>query len=523
MQPAGASAMKKLGGSNADLIDGSADAADLSSDDEEGIPEGWHIVKTTDNVVYYWNEVTDETSWSPPPGYNPKNAKTPGSETPLPTPSISETPALAKRIEVVPEELIRREGPMSYKIKRDFGGLEPKKAHSWHSAWAVVCVGYLILYKDEPAKLKKKSVALPLQVVNLEGVVLRKEAKDGNRKNLFSIQSRSGAVTFLQPPNESEVNDWISIVGDSTKENSTAAEYENGRRRCMLTAVQNKLFAKPEPKGPPAKEEKFSLTRKLTENLLSKAPGSASDVDSEDNPSKTTVKNRLNNFFSKIRLDGGTTAKSAKDEKIVPEAIVFGGTLENLAKVSGKNVPLFIQKSVEYVEASGGLESQGIYRLSGNASTVQKFRTQLNQNNDQDLYVESMDVNVIAALVKLFFREIQTPVIPFGMYSDFISVMKIEDYNSRLIEIKNLVQKLPKVHYDVLDYLMRHLVKVAAKSEVNKMEPSNLAIVFGPSLIRVEEKGDDMQSAYANMMNMSFQNALVENMITQTEVDWPVY
>ncbi|KAJ3305747.1 hypothetical protein HDV03_001155 [Kappamyces sp. JEL0829] len=479
--------MQKLGGSNADLIDGSADAADLSSDDEEGIPEGWHIVKTTDNVVYYWNEVTDETSWSPPPGYNPKNAKTPGSETPLPTPSISETPALAKRIEVVPEELIRREGPMSYKIKRDFGGLEPKKAHSWHSAWAVVCVGYLILYKDEPAKLKKKSVALPLQVVNLEGVVLRKEAKDGNRKNLFSIQSRSGAVTFLQPPNESEVNDWISIVGDSTKENSTAAEYEN---------VQNKLFAKPEPKGPPAKEEKFSLTRKLTENLLSKAPGSASDVDSEDNPSKTTVKNRLNNFFSKIRLDGGTTAKSAKDEKIVPEAIVFGGTLENLAKVSGKNVPLFIQKSVEYVEASGGLESQGIYRLSGNASTVQKFRTQLNQ---------------------MFFREIQTPVIPFGMYSDFISVMKIEDYNSRLIEIKNLVQKLPKVHYDVLDYLMRHLVKVAAKSEVNKMEPSNLAIVFGPSLIRVEEKGDDMQSAYANMMNMSFQNALVENMITQTE------
>jgi hypothetical protein len=119
----------------------------------------------------------------------------------------------------------------------------------------------------------------------------------------------------------------------------------------------------------------------------------------------------------------------------------------------------------------------------------------------------------------VFFREIQIPVIPFTMYQAYIDAMKIEDYNTRLIEIKNLVQQLPKVHYDVLEYLMRHLVKVAAKSDVNKMEASNLAIVFGPSLIRAEEKGEaGMQAAYANMMNMSFQNALIENMITQTEV-----
>ena len=111
------------------------------------------------------------------------------------------------------------------------------------------------------------------------------------------------------------------------------------------------------------------------------------------------------------------------------------------------------------------------------------------------------------------------PVIPYSLYKPFIEVMKIEDYNTRLIEIKNLTQKLPKVHYDVLEYLMRHLVKVSSKSEINKMEPSNLAIVYGPSLIRAEEKGEgDMQAAYANMMNMSFQNSLIENMITQTEV-----
>lgn len=207
-----------------------------------------------------------------------------------------------------------------------------------------------------------------------------------------------------------------------------------------------------------------------------------------------------------------------KEKDLPPEAIIFGGNMESLNVFSGKTVPEFVQKAVQHVEKYG-LESQGIYRLSGNASTVQQFRTKLNQGNDTELYVEFMDVNVIAALLKLFFREIQIPCIPFKFYFQYIEAMKIEDYDSRLIEIKNLVQKLPKVHYDTLEYLMRHLGKVAAKSDINKMEPSNLAIVFGPSLLRAEEKGEvDMQSAYANMMNMSFQNACIEAMITQTEV-----
>ncbi len=55
----------------------------------------------------------------------------------------------------------------------------------------------------------------------------------------------------------------------------------------------------------------------------------------------------------------------------------------------------------------------------------------------------------------------------------------IDDYNDRLCAIKTHVQDLPKEHYVVLEYLMRHLSRVAACSEDNKMEPSNIAIVFG--------------------------------------------
>jgi D-serine dehydratase len=103
------------------------------------------------------------------------------------------------------------------------------------------------------------------------------------------------------------------------------------------------------------------------------------------------------------------------------------------------------------------------------------------------------------------------------MYDQFIAVMKIEDYNNRLSEIKTLVQLLPKVHYDTLEYLIGHLLRVSAHSEENKMEPSNLAIVFGPSLIRdVEKDANDMQAMMGSMMNMGFQNSLIEAIINQT-------
>ena len=40
--------------------------------------------------------------------------------------------------------------------------------------------------------------------------------------------------------------------------------------------------------------------------------------------------------------------------------------------------------------------------------------------------------------IAVFFRELQVPVIPFEIYHQFINASKISDYNSKLIEIKNL-------------------------------------------------------------------------------------
>ena len=98
-------------------------------------------------------------------------------------------------------------------------------------------------------------------------------------------------------------------------------------------------------------------------------------------------------------------------------------------------------------------------------------------------------------------------------YSDgFLAVAENEDYNGRLLEIKHTLQKLPIAHYATLHRLIQHLVKVASQSGENKMEPVNLAIVFGPTLMRPREESMDA------VMNTGPQNSVIENLIVQC--DW---
>ncbi|RKO99623.1 hypothetical protein CXG81DRAFT_7749, partial [Caulochytrium protostelioides] len=138
-----------------------------------------------------------------------------------------------------------------------------------------------------------------------------------------------------------------------------------------------------------------------------------------------------------------------------------------------------------------GLDSQGIYRISGNTSLIQKLKSIYNHpdgtHSPADMTSDYMDINAVAGLLKLYFRELINPLIPFELYDEFILAAKIPDYNDRLCQVKTLVQALPPAHYDVLKYLMAHLAKVASMSDMNKMEPSNIAIVFGPTLVRANE------------------------------------
>ncbi|KAJ3179713.1 Rho GTPase-activating protein 9 [Gaertneriomyces sp. JEL0708] len=448
---------------------------------------------------------------------------------------------ILQTLECVPPEIIRREGWLLMKSKAP-NAKEAKKG-SWTQYWVVICVGFFIAFKEEPAKNKRRFDRLntPAHVIRLNCINIDAVGKDQTKKkNAFCLATDGGETWLLQPVREAEIHEWMDTIKEASRERSTTNEYEYASSRLFsirsdepTELVLSRVRSQKEdskkgrsrratastPSGDEEKADKKGRSRRPTVNsgdepgaAKSRRPTTSKSSTAEQDDfegRKSTIKSKLGAFFNKR-----PTMEKLKEQGIIrDEDQVFGGHLPDLiSPMSHKHIPRIVEACVTEVDKRG-LQSQGIYRLSGNASNVQKIRLQYNESSTADLS-EEPDINVIASLLKLYFRELLDPLIPFGFYDRFVAAAKVEDYDTRLIEIKNLVQALPKHNYDTLEYVIRHLRRVADHSEENKMEPANLAIVFGPTLIRPPE---DAQTAYMNMMNMTYQNQLIECILTQTE------
>lgn len=71
-----------------------------------------------------------------------------------------------------------------------------------------------------------------------------------------------------------------------------------------------------------------------------------------------------------------------------------------------------------------------------------------------------------------------------------------EHQANNFILLRSKIRRLPLVHQAVLKALLEHLGRVVAHSEKNKMDPKNLAIVFGSVIFGEDEmpKGGDLLS-----------------------------
>ncbi|KAM4843940.1 rho GTPase-activating protein 23 isoform 2-T2 [Thomomys bottae] len=202
-----------------------------------------------------------------------------------------------------------------------------------------------------------------------------------------------------------------------------------------------------------------------------------------------------------------------KNKKVTPRA--FGIRLEECQPATeNQRVPLIVAACCRIVEARG-LESTGIYRVPGNNAVVSSLQEQLNRGpGDINLQDERwQDLNVISSLLKSFFRKLPEPLFTDDKYNDFIEANRIEDSRERMKTLRKLIRDLPGHYYETLKFLVGHLKTIADHSEKNKMEPRNLALVFGPTLVRTSE--DNMTDMVTHMPD---RYKIVETLIQHS--DW---
>uniref|UniRef100_A0A4X2L535 Rho GTPase-activating protein 42 n=1 Tax=Vombatus ursinus TaxID=29139 RepID=A0A4X2L535_VOMUR len=130
---------------------------------------------------------------------------------------------------------------------------------------------------------------------------------------------------------------------------------------------------------------------------------------------------------------------------------------------------------------------------------------------DIDIDIELWDNKTITSGLKNYLRCLTEPLMTYKLHKDFIVAVKSDDQNYRVEAVHALVHKLPEKNREMLDILIRHLVKVSLHSQQNLMTISNLGVIFGPTLMRAQEE------TVAAMMNIKFQNIVVEILIEHYE------
>ncbi|KAI1301633.1 Rho GTPase-activating protein 26 [Halotydeus destructor] len=175
----------------------------------------------------------------------------------------------------------------------------------------------------------------------------------------------------------------------------------------------------------------------------------------------------------------------------------------------------FVQKCIEIVEVRG-LDDQGLYRVGGVASKVNKLIQSAMDNKKNsdgasvisfDVSEEELEMKTVTSALKQYFRNLPEPLMTYRLHQAFIAAAKQENRGQRIDLVHCLVHTLPKASFDMLHVLIRHLLKVANNCEKNLMTVSNLGVCFGPTLLRPEEE------SVAAIMDIKFGNVVVEILI----------
>uniref|UniRef100_A0A8C1QP17 Rho GTPase activating protein 9 n=1 Tax=Cyprinus carpio TaxID=7962 RepID=A0A8C1QP17_CYPCA len=180
---------------------------------------------------------------------------------------------------------------------------------------------------------------------------------------------------------------------------------------------------------------------------------------------------------------------------------VFGCGLELLCEREKSTVPQFVRKCTDAVERKG-LETDGIYRVSGNLAVIQKLRFAVNHERLDLDDPQWEDIHVITGALKLFFRELPEPLVPYGFFQDIVETEKVE-------RLKHLVLSMPPPNHHTLRHMIQHLRRVMECSDSNRMTTQNIGIVFGPTLMRPENESGNMA------INMVYQNQAVELLLSE--------
>ncbi|KAM4623935.1 rho GTPase-activating protein 17a isoform 2-T2 [Polymixia lowei] len=182
------------------------------------------------------------------------------------------------------------------------------------------------------------------------------------------------------------------------------------------------------------------------------------------------------------------------------EKPAFGTGLDEHLKRSGREIALPMEACVMMLLETG-MKEEGLFRIAAGASKLKKLKAALDCSTSQ-LEEFYSDPHAVAGALKSYLRELPEPLMTYQLYDEWIQASSVSDPDKRLQALWVVCDQLPKNNKNNLRYLVKFLAKLAQDSDVNKMTPSNIAIVLGPNLLWAKTEGSLAEMAAATSVHV---------------------
>ncbi|XP_070970488.1 rho GTPase-activating protein 4 isoform X3 [Oncorhynchus clarkii lewisi] len=237
---------------------------------------------------------------------------------------------------------------------------------------------------------------------------------------------------------------------------------------------------------------------------------------------------------------------------------LFTSDMLGFIQSSGQQIPVVVESCIRFINLHG-LHHEGIFRVPGSQREVNHIRDAFERGEDP-LADSDCDIDSVAGVLKLYFRGLDPSLFPDEYYTELLDCVQNEGLAEKAAQIKSVVSSFPRPLLIVIRYLFAFLnqyvsvctfmscvclhransltqlynlavggcvcvhacgcvcvwcvCSVSQYSDENMMQPYNLAVCFGPSLLRGSDSGD----VVARQPQV---NDLVKTMILQYDVIFP--
>lgn len=359
--------------------------------------------------------------------------------------------------------------------------------------------------QEEQETVQSTAKAEPAVAFHAKGVTANNNGVDGTAREVKEKREKKKSKGMRQSRSTDDFKEFNSLqplskrtitraaVG-STNADLSSPHVLNWSEALLMTASCERPAASPSP-HPSLLATASGVTFATPSPAAPTSPSPRALL-----PSPAPERNKIRALFSSmvIGFKGDSTARVTS---------LFGVSLDELALRTRVDVPPPIAVLVSTLHTH--LHTEGLFRVSASVPDVAELRGAA-EKGALDVLINA-EPHALAGLLTAFLIELPEPLIPFACYDDALAAAALPEFSARTA-IAAVLARIPRAPIALLRMLVHLWQAIEHESAVNKMAAANLAVVFGPLILRSRKDTLDMR-------RLLQQNSVVECLIRSSIED----